>query len=103
MILIDPKVVEMKMFASLPHLMVPVVTEPKKAAGALKWAVREMETRYAKMAQANAREISRYNALQEDEGIEWRNRCARIAQYDGTNAGDKGTRACHIGKHSAVV
>lgn len=68
MILIDPKVVEMKMFASLPHLMVPVVTEPKKAAGALKWAVREMETRYAKMAQANAREISRYNVLQEDEG-----------------------------------
>lgn len=64
MILIDPKVVELKVFSSLPHLYLPVVTEPKKAAGALKWAVMEMEQRYQKMSQVNARDISRFNSLQ---------------------------------------
>ncbi len=66
MILIDPKVVEMKVFASLPHLLLPVVTDPKKAAGALKWAVMEMEQRYQKMAQKNARGLDRYNSLVEE-------------------------------------
>ncbi len=64
MILIDPKVVELKVFASLPHLYLPVVTEPKKAAGALKWAVMEMEQRYQKMSKCNARDLARYNSLQ---------------------------------------
>ncbi len=64
MILIDPKVVELKVFSSLPHLYLPVVTEPKKAAGALKWAVMEMEQRYQKMSKCNARDLARYNALQ---------------------------------------
>lgn len=67
MILIDPKVVEMKVFSTLPHLLLPVVTDPKKAAGALKWAVLEMEQRYQKMAAKNARGLDRYNSLVEPE------------------------------------
>ena len=67
MILIDPKVVEMKVFSTLPHLLLPVVTDPKKAAGALKWAVLEMEQRYQKMAQKNARGLDRYNSLVDEE------------------------------------
>ena len=64
MILIDPKVVELSIFAALPHLYCPVVTDAKKAAGVLKWAVLEMEQRYAKMGKINARDLVRYNALQ---------------------------------------
>ena len=56
MILVDPKKVELKVYSPLPHLLLPVVTDAKKAAGALKWAVREMEQRYSKMAQCNARD-----------------------------------------------
>jgi S-DNA-T family DNA segregation ATPase FtsK/SpoIIIE len=48
----------------MPHLLLPVVTEPKKAVGALKWAVNEMEQRYKKMAKFNARDLARYNSLQ---------------------------------------
>lgn len=66
MILIDPKVVELKIFSTLPHLLLPVVTDPKKAAGALKWAVMEMEQRYVKMSQCNARDLARYNELQKN-------------------------------------
>jgi S-DNA-T family DNA segregation ATPase FtsK/SpoIIIE len=64
MILVDPKVVELKVFSPMPHLLLPVVTEPKKAVGALKWAVNEMEQRYKKMAKFNARDLARYNSLQ---------------------------------------
>lgn len=64
MILVDPKVVELKVFSPMPHLLLPVVTEPKKAVGALKWAVSEMEQRYKKMAKFNARDLARYNSLQ---------------------------------------
>lgn len=71
MILIDPKVVELSIFSVLPHLFCPVVTEPKKAAGALRWAVTEMEQRYAKMGKINARDIYRYNSLQENEDERW--------------------------------
>lgn len=67
MILIDPKVVELKIFSALPHLLLPVVTDPKKAAGALKWAVLEMEQRYQKMSKYNARDLSRYNSLAPEE------------------------------------
>lgn len=66
MILIDPKVVEMRMYASLPHLKLPVVTDAKRAAGALKWAVMEMERRYKMMAEKNARDLTRYNTLAEE-------------------------------------
>ena len=58
LVLIDPKVVEMRVYAPLPHLMLPVVTDPKKAAGALKWAVMEMEQRYQKMAKLNAHSVA---------------------------------------------
>ncbi len=71
MILIDPKVVELNVFSSLPHLFCPVVTDPKKAAGALKWAVNEMSQRYLKMGKINARDIYRYNSLQEKDEDKW--------------------------------
>lgn len=71
MILIDPKVVELNVFSSLPHLFCPVVTDPKKAAGALKWAVNEMSQRYLRMGKINARDIYRYNSLQEKDEDKW--------------------------------
>jgi len=67
MILIDPKVVEMKVYSSLPHLAMPVVTEPKRAAAALKSAVLEMEQRYRRMSEMNARDLKRFNTLVETE------------------------------------
>ena len=66
LILIDPKVVELSVFGTLPHLLVPVVTEPKKAAGALRWAVNEMTLRYKKFSEAGARDLARYNEVQQD-------------------------------------
>ena len=71
MILIDPKVVELSIFSTLPHLFCPVVTDPKKAAGALRWAVNEMDSRYKKMGDLHARDIDRYNAIQTDENERW--------------------------------
>ena len=62
LLMIDPKVVELSVYNGIPHLMIPVVTDPKKASGALHWAVAEMTDRYEKFAQANVREINRYNA-----------------------------------------
>ena len=66
MILIDPKVVELSVFGTLPHLRVPVVTEPKKAASALRWAVNEMDQRYRKFSEVGARKLSGYNAAIDD-------------------------------------
>lgn len=66
MILIDPKVVELSVFATLPHLRIPVVTEPKKAASALRWAVNEMDLRYRKFGEVKSRDLSRYNSLMTD-------------------------------------
>jgi S-DNA-T family DNA segregation ATPase FtsK/SpoIIIE len=63
LVLIDPKVVELSAFKSIPHLLVPVVTEPKKAAGALNWAVSEMTMRYKMFAEKGARDINRFNNL----------------------------------------
>lgn len=60
-IMIDPKVVELSIYNGIPHLLVPVVTEPKKAAGALHWAVTEMDDRYQKFANAGVRDIKSYN------------------------------------------
>ena len=62
LLMIDPKVVELSVYNGIPHLMIPVVTDPKKAAGALNWAVAEMTERYEKFAEANVREINGYNA-----------------------------------------
>ena len=57
LLLIDPKVVELSVYKNIPHLLVPVVTDPKKAAGALNWAVTEMTERYKKFADNNVRDI----------------------------------------------
>ncbi|MCL2433413.1 MAG: DNA translocase FtsK [Clostridia bacterium] len=61
MILVDPKVVELAVYRDIPHLTSPVVTDPKKAAGALAWAVAEMERRYRMFGEAGVREIEGYN------------------------------------------
>lgn len=59
--LIDPKMVEMTMYGSLPHLLIPVVTEPKKAASAMRWAVNEMSRRYRIFTDEGAKHLDRYN------------------------------------------
>ena len=61
MVLIDPKVVELSHYNNIPHLLIPVVTEPAKAAAALNWAVTEMDERYKKFAELGVRELSSYN------------------------------------------
>ncbi len=62
-LMVDPKMVELTNYNGIPHLVSPVVTNAKKAAGVLRWAVREMETRYDLFAAAGVRDITRYNAL----------------------------------------
>ncbi len=61
MIMVDPKIVELSVYNGIPHLLLPVVTDPKKAAGALLWAVKEMDDRYALMQQANVRNLEGFN------------------------------------------
>ncbi len=61
LIMIDPKVVELSIYNGIPHLLVPVVTDPKKASGALQWAVAEMSDRYKKFAERGVRDIKGYN------------------------------------------
>ena len=74
LIMIDPKVVELSVYNGIPHLMIPVVTDPKKAAGALHWAVAEMTERYNKFAEIGVRDIHGYNSrvdsIQVPEGQE---------------------------------
>ncbi len=62
LILIDPKQVELKVYNGIPHLLTPVVTDPKKAAGALNWAVAEMTKRYQMFSECNVRNIQGYNS-----------------------------------------
>ena len=63
MIMIDPKIVELSVYNGIPHLMIPVVTDPKKAAAALNWAVAEMTNRYKKFADTGVRDLKGYNKL----------------------------------------
>lgn len=65
LVLIDPKVVEFQPYDGVPHLLIPVVTQPQKAAGALNWAVIEMERRYGLCAQYGVRDLKGYNAIAE--------------------------------------
>jgi DNA segregation ATPase FtsK/SpoIIIE, S-DNA-T family len=66
LIMVDPKVVELKVFNSLPHMFIPVVTEPKKVPAALKWLLGEMEQRYQIFAKANVRNIVGFNTRKKD-------------------------------------
>jgi S-DNA-T family DNA segregation ATPase FtsK/SpoIIIE len=79
--MVDPKMLELSVYDGIPHLLTPVVTDPKKAVVALKWAVREMEERYKKMSKLGVRNIDGYNA--------------RVAEANGK--GEKLTRTVHTG------
>ena len=81
LIMVDPKMLELSVYDGIPHLLTPVVTDPKKAVVALKWAVREMEERYKKMSKLGVRNIDGYNA--------------RVA--DAKGKGEKLTRTVHTG------
>jgi DNA segregation ATPase FtsK/SpoIIIE, S-DNA-T family len=81
LIMVDPKMLELSVYDGIPHLLAPVVTDPKKAVVALKWAVREMEERYKKMSKLGVRNIDGYNV--------------RIAEAAGK--GEKLTRTVHTG------
>jgi len=69
MILVDPKRVELGAYNDVPHLLTPVVTDPKKAANALSWAVREMDLRYEMMSEVGARDITGYNSLIDSDSL----------------------------------
>lgn len=70
LLMVDPKVVELSIYNGIPHLLIPVVTDPKKAAGALNWAVLEMTNRYKLFAENNVRDLKGYNLLMSREGNE---------------------------------
>src|SRR3712207_370668 len=72
--MVDPKMLELSVYDGIPHLLTPVVTDPKKAVVALKWTVREMEERYKKMSKIGVRNIDGFNervqkAAEKGEGI----------------------------------
>jgi S-DNA-T family DNA segregation ATPase FtsK/SpoIIIE len=73
LIMVDPKMLELSVYDGIPHLLAPVVTDPKKAVVALKWAVREMEERYKKMSKLGVRNIDGYNARVADAGAKGEN------------------------------
>ena len=68
LVMIDPKVVELSVYNGIPHLLIPVVTDAKKAAGALMWAVQEMVHRYSLFAEKGVRDIKGYNKILENDG-----------------------------------
>ena len=70
LIMVDPKMVELGIYNGIPHLLIPVVTDPKKAAGSLQWAVTEMMRRYKAMSDAGVRDLESYNAMVESGEIE---------------------------------
>ena len=84
LIMIDPKVVELSVYNGIPHLFIPVVTDPKKAAGALNWAVAEMTERYNKFAQYNVRDLKGYNE-----------KVASIEDIQDENKAEKTASDCH--------
>ena len=88
MIMIDPKMLELSVYDGIPHLIAPVVTNPKKAAAALQWAVTEMETRYKMMAEKGVRNISGFNDLAEKLQKEYE---IELKKREKTNKGIKPT------------
>ena len=69
LVMVDPKVVELSVYNGIPHLLIPVVTDPKKAAGALAWAVQEMDNRYNLFAEKGVRDLAGYNKALESENM----------------------------------
>ena len=81
LIMIDPKVVELSVYNGIPHLYIPVVTDPKKAAGALNWAVSEMTDRYNRFAELNVRDLAGYNArVDQITGVDEEKRPQKLPQ-----------------------
>ena len=70
LIMVDPKMVELGIYNGIPHLLIPVVTDPKKAAGSLQWAVTEMKRRYKAMSDAGVRDLESYNSIVENQEME---------------------------------
>ena len=70
LIMVDPKMVELGIYNGIPHLLIPVVTDPKKAAGSLQWAVTEMMRRYKSMSDAGVRDLESYNSIIESQEVE---------------------------------
>ena len=70
LLMVDPKVVELGIYNGIPHLLIPVVTDPRRASGALYWAVQEMVRRYAMFAESNVRDIKGYNNMILESGME---------------------------------
>ncbi len=70
LIMVDPKMVELGIYNGIPHLLIPVVTDPKKAAGSLQWAVSEMMRRYKAMSDAGVRDLESYNSIMESQEME---------------------------------
>ncbi|MCX7746674.1 MAG: DNA translocase FtsK [Clostridia bacterium] len=68
LLMVDPKVVELGIYNGIPHLLIPVVTDPRKAAGALNWAVQEMVNRYKLFADKGVRDLGGYNAMVKEQG-----------------------------------
>ena len=88
LILVDPKRVELGAYNDLPHLLTPVVTNPKKAANALEWAVREMDLRYELLAEVGVRDITGYNAMY-DRGELPSARRSRPGHRQGATSGSR--------------
>ena len=70
LIMVDPKMVELGIYNGIPHLLIPVVTDPKKAAGSLQWAVTEMMRRYKVMSDAGVRDLESYNSIIESQEVD---------------------------------
>ena len=70
LIMVDPKMVELGIYNGIPHLLIPVVTDPKKAAGSLQWAVTEMMRRYKAMSDAGVRDLESYNSIIESQEVD---------------------------------
>ncbi|MEO1473345.1 MAG: DNA translocase FtsK 4TM domain-containing protein [Pseudomonadota bacterium] len=85
-IMIDPKMLELSIYEGIPHLLAPVVTDPKKAVNALKWTVREMESRYELMSKANVRNLAGFNA----KAKEYRDRGEALTRRVQTGYDDDG-------------
>ncbi len=80
LVMVDPKIVELSVYNGIPHLLIPVVTDPKKAAGALAWAVQEMENRYALFAQKGVRDLKGYNQALINEAENEENVIGKLSQ-----------------------